>query len=162
MIMLAIHKKSVLAAACLMTLSAASYAASDWLKGTPAEQVKTLAELQPGLGTVMIEYGNRFTTMFYAAKGGNWGMADYQLKEMREIQEVGETTRPARAPMLKAFESSSLDSLAETIKAKDWKKFDGAFKDAVVGCNGCHAAQGFAFIKYELPKSSPSPTSVKP
>jgi len=160
--MLGIHKKSVLAAACLLTLSAASHAASDWLKGTPAEQVKTLAELQPGLGTVMIEYGNRFTTMFYAAKGANWGMADYQLKEMREIQEVGETTRPARAPMLKAFESSSLDALAETIKAKDWKKFDKAFKEAVVGCNGCHAANGFSFIKYELPKSSPSPTSVKP
>jgi hypothetical protein len=160
--MLKIQKKAIVAAGCLLALSAASYGASDWLKGTPEEQVKTLAELQPGLGTVMIEYANRFTTMFYAAKGGNWGMADYQLKEMREIQEVGETTRPARAPMLKAFESSNLDKLAETIKAKDLKKFDGAFKEAVEGCNGCHAANGFGFIKYQLPKSSPSPTSVKP
>jgi hypothetical protein len=160
--MFTMQKKAILVAGCLLTLSAGGYAASDWLKGTPDQQLKALAELQPGLGTVMIEYGNRFSTMYYAAKGANWGMADYQLKEMREIQEVGETTRPARAPMLKAFESSSLDKLAETIKAKDWKKFDAAAKEAVEGCNGCHAANGFSFIKYVLPKSSPSPTSVKP
>ncbi len=157
-----IQKKAILVAGCLLTLSAASYAASDWLKGTPEQQVKTLAELQPGLGTVMIEYSHRFSTMYYSAKGGNWPMADYQLKEMREIQEVGETTRPGRAAMLKAFESSDLDKLAAAIKAKDMKKLNAAFKEAVEGCNGCHAANGYGFIKYQLPKASPSPTSVKP
>jgi cytochrome c553 len=64
--------------------------------------------------------------------------------------------------MLKAFESSSLDKLDAAIKAKNWKEFDGAFKQAVAGCNGCHAANGYTFIKYELPKASPSPTSNKP
>ncbi len=155
-------KKAILVAGCLLAVSALSYADSSWLKGTPEQQLKTLAELQPGLGTVMIEYGNRISTMYYAAKGGNWGMADYQLKEAREIQEVGENTRPGRAPMLKAFESAHLDKLDAAIKAKNWKEFDGAFKQAVEGCNGCHASNGFPFIKYQLPKASPSPTSVKP
>lgn len=154
---------TILAAACLLALSAASYAAPpDWNKGTPEQKIKALSDIQPGLGTVMIEYSNRLTATYYAAKGGNWGMAEYQEKEMPEIQEVGEATRPERASMLKAFESAQLDKLAETIKAKDWKKFDAAFKQTVVACNGCHAANGFPFIRYELPKSSPSPTSVKP
>ena len=160
--MLTIRKTAVLVAGFLLTLSATSYAASDWLKGSPEQQLKSLAELQPGLGTVMIEYAHRFTTMYYSAKGGNWAMADYQLKEMREIQEVGETTRPARAAMLKAFESANLDKLAETIKAKDLKKFNAAFKETVTECNSCHAANDFPFIKYQLPKASPSPTSTKP
>src|SRR5574342_624441 len=106
----------------LVVAAAGAYAASDWLKGSPEEQLKTLAEIQPGLGTVMIEYGARFTNMYYAAKGGNWGLADYQLKEAREIQEVGETTRPARADSLKGFETSYLDPLEAAIKAKDFKK----------------------------------------
>ena len=81
-------KRTILVASCLLTVSAVSYATPpDWLKGTTEEKIKTLADLQPGLGTVMIEYGNRMSTMYYAAKGGNWGMADYQLKEAREIQE---------------------------------------------------------------------------
>ncbi len=156
-------KKTILVAGCLLTFAAVAYASPPtWLKGTTEQQLKTLADLQPGLGTVMIEYSHRFGAMYYAAKGGNWGMADYQQKEMREAQEVGENTRPGRADALKAFESSSLDKLDAAIKAKNWKEFDGAFKQAVAGCNGCHAANGFPFIKYELPKSSPSPTSNKP
>jgi hypothetical protein len=155
-------RKTIVAIGCLMAVTSLSYAASDWLKGTTDEKLKTLAELQPGLGTVMIEYANRMSTAYYAAKGGNWGMADYQIKEAREIQEVGETTRPARAEMLKGFESANLDKLDEAIKAKDFKKFQTTFKTTVEACNGCHAANGFPFIKYQLPKSSPSPTSVKP
>ena len=100
--------------------------------------------------------------MYYAAQGGNWGLADYQLKEMREIQEVGETTRPARKAPLLAFESGYLDPIGKTIEAKDFKKFDVAFKTALQACNVCHAGAGFGFIKYELPKTSPSPLSSKP
>ncbi len=159
---MSILAKSLIAAGCLMALSTMSYAGPDWLKGTTEEQLKKLADLQPGLGTVMIEYSRRFTAMYYSAKGGNWAMADYQLKEMPEIQEVGENTRPARAPMLKSFEDTNLAQLGVAVKAKDWKKFQVAFKDATEGCNGCHAANGYGFIKYELPKSSPSPTSNKP
>jgi hypothetical protein len=150
-------RKTVIAVGCLMMLIGAVYAQSSWLKGSTEEQLKTLGDLQPGLGTVMIEYGYRYTTAYYAAKAGNWGLAEYQLKEMREIQEVGETTRPARAGALKGFETAFLDPLGKAIEAKDFKKFQAAFSAATEGCNGCHVSQGFAFIKYELPKAAPSP-----
>ncbi len=123
----------------------------DIYKGSVEDRVETLAKIQPGLGTVMIEYGNRFTNTYYAAKGGNWGMAQYQLKEAREIQEVGEVTRPGRAPMLRNFEHGYLDALEKTIEAKDWSAFESQFKASVTGCNACHAANGFAFVQYVLP-----------
>lgn len=155
-------RKTILATSCLMVLAGGAYAADEWLKGTPDQKMKTLADLQPGLGTVMIEYSGRYTNAYYAAKGGNWGLADYQIKEAREIQEVGETTRPGRAAALKAFESAYLDPLQKAIEAKDFKKFDVAFKAGVQGCNGCHAGNGFPYIRYELPKAPPSPLSNKP
>src|SRR5262249_49185828 len=96
-------RKAVFAAACLSVLAGGAYAASDWLTGSTDEKLKTLAEIQPGMGTVMMEYSTRYTNMYYAAKGGNWDLAGYQMKEALEIQEVGETTRPARAGGLKAF-----------------------------------------------------------
>lgn len=138
------------------------YAASDWLKGSTDEKFKTLAEIQPGLGTVMIEYGARYTNLYYAAKGGNWDLAAYQLKEAREIQEVGETTRPQRAARLKLFEKMYLGPLDEAIKTKDFAKFDAAFKAGIGGCNGCHAGQGFKYIRYELPPAPTFPLSMKP
>jgi hypothetical protein len=115
-----------------------------------------LAEIQPGLGTVMMEYANRFWSMYYAAKSGNWDLAAYQMKEALEIQEVGETTRPSRAPMLKAFESSFLDPLNNTINAKNFSAFQTAYNTTVGGCNGCHVASGFPYINYTLPSSPPN------
>ncbi len=115
-----------------------------------------IAEIQPGLGTVMLEYGNRFYIMYYAAKNGNWDLAGYQLKEALEIQETGETTRQGRAPMLKSFESAYLGPLNNTINAKDWNAFQTAYNNTINGCNGCHAANQFPYIKYTLPSNPPS------
>jgi hypothetical protein len=116
-----------------------------------------LWNIQPGLGTVMIEYGNRFSRMYYAAKAGNWDMAKYQHDEMTEIQEVGETTRPNRATMLQGFEKGFLDPIDQAIAAKDSKAFDDAFAKAVDGCNACHtvssgsaAAPGYAWKSYKF------------
>jgi hypothetical protein len=156
-------RKTVLAAGSLVLLAGgAAYADSGWLKGSTEEQLKTLAELQPGLGTVMMEYSFRFGTMYYAAQGGNWKLADYQEKEMTEIQEVGETTRPPRAKALKEFEEKYLGPIADAIKAKDIKKFNVAFQSGMKACNDCHTDQNYGFIRYQLPKSSPSPLSTKP
>lgn len=154
--------KSMIATSFLLALAGGAYAASDWLKGSTDEQLKTLGAIQPGLGTVMIEYANRYSDIYYAAKGSNWPLAAYQLKEMGEIQEVGETTRPGRADALKAFEQSFLDPLEKTIEAKDFESFEAAFKSGIQGCNGCHAALGFPFIKYEIPSSPPSPLNMQP
>jgi hypothetical protein len=155
-------RKSVVAASFLFALAGGAYAASDWLKGSTDAQLKALAAIQPGLGTVMIEYANRYSDIYYAAKSSNWPLAAYQLKEMGEIQEVGETTRPGRADALKAFEQSFLDPLEKTIEAKDFESFEAAFTSGIQGCNGCHAALGFPFIKYEIPSSPPSPLNMQP
>jgi hypothetical protein len=123
-----------------------------WLKGTPEEKFATLEKIQEALGSVMIEYNYRATTMFFAAKGGNWDLASYELKEAREIQEVGETTRPQFAEALKAFEKAYLDEKVEpAIKEKSFSKFSKAFDQMVGGCNACHAAQKMGFIKYVRP-----------
>lgn len=156
-------RKTIVATACLLALAVGAYAQPpDWLKGSTDEKLKALADIQPGLGTIMIEYSDRYTNMYYAAKGGNWGLADYMLKEAREIQEVGETTRPGRAAALKAFESAYLDPLDKAIKAKDFKQFNAAFNAGIQGCNGCHAGNGFPFIRYQLPKAPVSPASMTP
>jgi ABC-type glycerol-3-phosphate transport system substrate-binding protein len=90
--------------------------------------LQQIAEIQPGLGTVMQEYGKRFAMIKVAAEAEDWGMAQYQLTEALEIQEVGEITRPANAGMLKSFENSYLGTLDSAIKAKDKSAFDAFLK----------------------------------
>jgi len=114
-----------------------------------------IADMQPGLGTVMIEYGHRFYKAYYAARAANWDLAAYQVKEMTEIQEVGEATRPGHAEELKAFEHAYLDALQDSIKAKDWNGFASNYAKATEACNACHTGAGFSFIKYRLPEHAP-------
>ncbi len=140
--------------ACL-SLTAGMVSASDEAKnihgGTLESRVNALASIQPGLGGVMHEIGYRFSSMYWAANGGNWGLAQYQLKELLEAQEVAEITRPNRAPMLKAFENGYLVPLSKTIEKKDLAQFKQSFTSAANGCNGCHTALGYGFIRYRLP-----------
>lgn len=119
-----------------------------------------LWNLQPGLGTVMIEYSSRFANMWFAAQAGNWDMVRYQNLEMREIQEVGENTRPGRAPALKNFEDNLLGPLDDAAGAKDLGAFVAAYDSAITGCNACHVSQtsadfpgSYRFVAIQRPTS---------
>ncbi|WP_287409846.1 hypothetical protein [Oceanithermus sp.] len=140
-----------LALAGLILIVFAAEKTMDIYNGSLEDRVNALAKIQPGLGTVMIEYGDRFANTYYAAKGGNWGLAQYQLKEATEIQEVGEITRPKNAPLLKSFEHAYLDPLMKDIENKDWASFEKNYSAAVEGCNGCHKATGHGYVEYKLP-----------
>jgi len=157
------QKKSMIAVAGgILVAGAALLVAQNtsWLTGTVDEKFNKLADIQPGLGTVMIEYGSRFGNIYYAAQAANWGMAAYQLKEMVEIQEVGETTRPARKAALQGLEKSTLVPLAKDIVNQDLTNFNKDFTTAVAFCNACHQATGFSYVVYKLPDQPDVPAKL--
>ena len=114
-----------------------------------------IAEIQPGLGTIMMEFGHRFYIAYYAAKAKNWEMAKYELHELVEAQEVAETTRPKYKKQLKDFEDSSIEKLQEAVEEKNWKAFKRRYAQTTKACNACHAANGHPYIRYRLPKQAP-------
>lgn len=147
---------------CGLVAGIAYSQAQSWLKGTTEEKFNTLANIQPGLGTVMTEYGHRFSNAYYAAKGGNFDLAVYMIDEMKEIQEVGETTRPKRAPLLKTFEESYLNKLEAAAKAKSWAQYQTLTPQVVAACNACHVATEHGYVVYQLPATPPAPIKMTP
>jgi hypothetical protein len=117
--------------------------------------IEDIAEIQPGLGTVMIEFGHRFYITYYAAKAGNWKLAEYELEELIEAQEVAETTRPKYKKQLKDFEDDYLEKLEDAIEDKNFKKFKKLYTKTTKACNRCHKANGHPYIRYQLPKEAP-------
>jgi len=117
--------------------------------------LEQIAQIQPGLGTLMIEFGHRFYVAYYAAKANNWELADYEIHELIEAQEVAEVTRPKYTEELKAFEHGALAQLQQTIKAKDWKQFEVKYAETTKACNTCHTKNGHPYIQYKLPKVAP-------
>jgi hypothetical protein len=140
--------------AALIVLSAPGTATepkASTMKGPAAAESDAVARIQPRFGTLMSEYGNRFVDVYYAAEGDNWGFAQYQLKELRELQKAGELIRPGSAELLKSFGDTYLTPLEGTVAAKEWSKFGDFYRNAVKGCNECHVATGRSYIHFQVP-----------
>ena len=45
-----------------------------------------LSRFVPGLGTLMPEIGTRTWKLYYAAKAGNWAMAEFQAAEIGDVR----------------------------------------------------------------------------
>lgn len=118
--------------------------------------------INPGLGSIMIEYDTRFAKAWYSAEANNWDQAQYQLNEMPEVQEAGEYTRPKYATALKGFEKGYLTPLTDAVKKKDKAGFEAAYDKAIQGCNACHVGNGgggmdsMKSIKITRPTASPT------
>lgn len=114
-----------------------------------------IAELQPGLGRLMPEVSNHYWIMFYAAQGGNWGLARYCLGQIRALFRVGATTRPRMGPYLEAFEKGYLEPIGAAIRAEDFGAYEAAYRRGIEGANATHAAVGHPEIIWQLPPDPP-------
>ena len=104
----------------------------------------------PRLSDLMVVSQIRHAKLFYAAKRGNWPLADYELEQL--ISTLSEAGRyyPRTAPPMTVADSIRTP-LGEAIKAKDEAKFDKAFDDMSAGCNRCHEAADRPFIVIRRP-----------
>ncbi|HYC26795.1 MAG TPA: hypothetical protein VEB67_02090 [Nitrososphaerales archaeon] len=115
-----------------------------------------LAEIQPGMAALMKDVGDRYTRTFYAAKGGNWKLAAYELNMVRTAFRNAKVTRPKYAEDLAEFDKEFLHPVFEAIQSKDWKAFVEAFEKGEVGSDVYHDKRGFPHIRYVLPRDPPS------
>jgi hypothetical protein len=110
-------------------------------------QIDAIKGVLPKFAIPMREVGDRFQNMFFAAKGGNWGLAAYMSKYMNGAMNPATLTKPAEYPMWKSFYTSTFAPVNAAIQAQDFKTFSVAYDKVITSCNGCHAAMGYGFIK---------------
>ena len=118
--------------------------------------VDQMAEAMPGMAVLMKEVGDRFTHTYYAAKGGNWKLAAYHLNQLRGAFRTAKTTRPKYSDDLSAFDRDYLLPIFQAIHARDWERFEAAFRKGEEGSDFYHDKKGVPHIRYQLPKDPPS------
>lgn len=121
-----------------------------------------LAELQPGLADLMPAVGDRFWIAYYAAQGGNWALARYQLRHLAMLLRRGAITRPKHAANLTEYERASLGPLFDAIQARDFTRFRLAFDDATAVANRLHVELGHPDIVWRLPEARPPQLDLGP
>src|ERR1017187_8637869 len=90
-----------------------------------------IAELQPGLGTLMRDVSDRYWIAYYAAKGGNWALAAYQLRGVRSLFKKGNLTRPKYKAMVETYTKTILDPLDELAATKNFAAFEKTYNAGI-------------------------------
>ncbi len=124
--------------------------------------IDQIADMQPGLATLMPQVGDRYWTMYYAAKGGNWPLARHEVGEIRSLMRMGALTRPRYATQLNTFMSGALDALAKAVADKDFPTFETAYQKGIEVANYMHVETGHIEITWQLPDEPPKQLSLKP
>lgn len=114
-----------------------------------------LAELQPGLGQLMPFVSERYWTLYYAAKGGNWALADYELRGLKSLWQKMSTTRPKYRGMLENYAQKVFDPLARQIASKNLAEFEKTYQAGVELANQMHVVSNHAEIVWKLPPNPP-------
>lgn len=131
---------------------------NDWRKtGTLEEKVQNLIDVLDPTGPRMQEIGERYRTLYFAAKMGKWEFAKYQAEEIEEaIGRVG-IARAKRKAGAEEFLKATFPMMMEAIGSKDFGTFEKAFMTMKGNCMKCHEDNQVGFVVLEMPKGAISP-----
>ncbi len=130
--------------------------------GSQEMSMQEIAAIQPSLGRIMPEIGDRTWKLYYAAKAGNWAHAKFQWKEITELMELGGFTRPKHEEALQQFMREDWAPLEPTIKAEDFGAFEEAFNKAIEQANAYHELKDKPYIRWQLPSTPPADMDLEP
>ena len=111
------------------------------------KQIDDVKGVIPKFAIPMREVGDRFQNMYFAAKNGNWGLAAYMSKYMNGSMKPASLTKPKEYGEWKSFYDDTFAPVNKAIQAQDWKTFEKEYTSMINGCNNCHVAMGYGFIK---------------
>jgi len=111
------------------------------------------ATAPPKISDIMAQQQRRHIKLWFAGRGGNWPLADYEIDELKDgFEEVneqfgGDTVEKAVGAPITAVEKA--------IEAKDRAAFTSAFDKLTAGCNSCHRLLDHSFVVVQRPTSLP-------
>jgi hypothetical protein len=153
------YRKSIavlmMASMCMLLGAASLYAADEMKKPDDMQkQIDALKGALPKFAIPMREVGDRFQNMYFAAKGGNWGLAAYMSKYMNKSMNPASVTKPAEYEVWKNFYEQTFAPVNKAINAEDLKAFEKQYMAVIKSCNECHKGMGYGFIQVVKMKES--------
>ena len=126
-------------------------AQGDWIKGTEAEQIKTVEKQFRAFDNAMVETGYRYQELYWAGQDQNWQYANYQLEKIKIAIENGLERRPKRAKSAEHFLTNVLPEMKKTLEIKDTVIFNKNFQTMTINCNSCHVMEKVPFFSVQIP-----------
>lgn len=111
------------------------------------KQIDGIMGALPKFAVPMREVGDRFQNMYFAAEGGNWGLAMYMSRYMHKAMNPAKVTKPNAYPDWASFYKDDFAAINKAIAAEDIVTFKKEYNAVISSCNSCHSGMGYDFIK---------------
>jgi hypothetical protein len=131
---------------------------TDEIKVRTADNELTLEQMSetlPDTSTIMTRVGECWWKLWYAAEGGNWGLADYYMRRVIKLENQLKVLRPKHLERLDRFQASATPAVVAAIAAEDVEAFRTAYQAATDTANRLHEESGYPYIRWTLPKEPP-------
>ena len=93
--------------------------------------------------------------LWFAGKSANWELAAYELRQLKaSLVEAASLYQGIPVTNVTTM-AQPVQSVNDSIEAKDSKKFAKAYGELTSGCNGCHQSIERGFIVMRVPDVSP-------
>jgi hypothetical protein len=111
---------------------------------------------RPGLGEFMTDIQLHHAKLWFAGINHNWGLADFELKEIGESLDAIQKYCTDRVEVKSiGMILPAIDSITHAIDMKDPAHFNSSFTLLTNTCNSCHEAVKFPFNKIKIPDALP-------
>jgi hypothetical protein len=118
-----------------------------------AEDAPAPAANVPGLGEIMTLQQLRHIKLWFAGRGGNWPLADYELGELNEGFE--DVAKLLGGDTVDKMVGAPIKALQKAVDERNRAAFFAAYDALSAGCNSCHRTLDHAFIAIQRPTALP-------
>ncbi len=124
--------------------------------------IEDIAAMQPGLGRLMPEVGQRTWKLYYAAQAENWPLAAFQAREIRGLMKLCAFARPKHEAALTRYLAENWQPVQAAVDKQDFPGFEKAFRAAIEAANVYHELRGKPYIVWKLPAAPPPDLDMRP
>ncbi|HEY4322772.1 MAG TPA: hypothetical protein VGN20_02270 [Mucilaginibacter sp.] len=152
------HLKSSIIISCLFLLMSCGRQNDTSALQTQIDSLnKQLSQTyKPGLGEFMMGIQVHHAKIWFAGKNQNWKLADFEIGEIKEtLEDVKKycTDRPEIKSLPILY--PALDSVTNSVKARNIKQFEKSFVLLTNSCNSCHKTTNHEFNVIKIPDTPP-------
>ena len=131
---------------------------SEVMKTEIASLRSEIEDSRPGLGEIMSVIQQHHAKLYYAGREENWGLASYELDEIKEgLEDASKAHHEFKESIISlkelvpAMTNAGIAKLSEAIVRKNKIEFTKQFQGLTVSCNSCHQAAEHPFIVIQIP-----------
>jgi hypothetical protein len=136
-------------------------------------EIRQLRDQLPGQSHVMLDVGQHFSGLWFAADNRNWDLASFMFNEtvshlkwavrVRPTRKLTDGTELQLVGILDGLQNGVMDKLKASVVNRNQKEFQQAYRATAEGCNSCHQAAEKPYLKVRVPaRMGELPLDLKP